>query len=441
MKDYAEQLINQSIKDHKLLASQNRRDLVRKYLDYYSGDNTVQYIEDRFKAEAFKEVPPACFNIVRRFIDRMARIYTLGAARNVNDKYSELTYLKDLKLKHVEKMTRLLGSLATNVSFSMDPKPHFTYTPIYYYDCFFDSDPYTPIAISYPMLQAVYDPGEIHKLNYCYWDAEHYVIYDEGGAIIEDISHNYGVLPFVFTHRDSQLDEFYVGGAYDVLSCNELLNILLTEANLGMRYQMFGQYAITGMFSDENLARAGSDQIMVVPEGVDVDILSPKGNLGSAMELIRHMLDLTAQNNHLYVSFDDNGSDRPSSGIALKIKDLERFEDFQDDLELWSVYEKQFFHVEQAIAAANGVSISGDLGLDFNEPEYPMTIQDQIQLDEFELKHNLTTEPGLMVKYNKDLTISEAQQIIDNNKDLNGQGQQQQQSPIFSQLRQQTPTS
>ena len=69
MKDYAEQLINQSIKDHKLLASQNRRDLVRKYLDYYSGDNTVQYIEDRFKAEAFKEVPPACFNIVRRFID------------------------------------------------------------------------------------------------------------------------------------------------------------------------------------------------------------------------------------------------------------------------------------------------------------------------------------------------------------------------------------
>ena len=104
-------------------------------------------------------------------------------------------------------------------------------------------------------------------------------------------------------------------------------------------------------------------------------------------------------------------------------------------------YEKQFFHVEQAIAAANGVSISGDLGLDFNEPEYPMTIQDQIQLDEFELKHNLTTEAGLMVKYNKDLTISEAQQIIDNNKDLNGQGQQQQQSPIFSQLRQQTPTS
>ena len=207
-----------------------------------------------------------------------------------------------------------------------------------------------------------------------------------------------------------------------------------------MRYQMFGQYAITGMFSDENLARAGSDQIMVVPEGVDVEILSPKGNLGSAMELIRHMLDLTAQNNHLYVSFDDNGSDRPSSGIALKIKDLERFEDFQDDLELWSVYEKQFFHVEQAIAAANGVSISGDLGLDFNEPEYPMTIQDQIQLDEFELKHNLTTEAGLMVKYNKDLTISEAQQIIDNNKDLNGQGQQQQ-SPIFSQLRQQTPTS
>ena len=440
MKDYAEQLINQSIKDHKIMASQDRRALVRKYLDYYSGDNTLQYIEQRFNSDAFQEIPPASFNIVRRFIDRMSRIYTLGAARNVNDKYDELTFTKNLKMKHVEKMTRLLGSLATNISYKMDPQPHFTYTPIYYYDCFFGSDPYNPIAISYPMLQAVHDPSKADKLTYCYWDADQYIIYDESGGIMEEISHNYGVLPFVFTHRDAQLDEFYVGGAYDVISCNELLNILITEANLGLRFQMFGQYTITGMYSDENLNRAGSDQIMVVPEGVDVKILSPQGKLGEAMELIRHMLDLTAQNNHLYVSFDDNGSDRPSSGIALKIKDLERFEDYQDDLELWTVYEKQFYAVEQAIAAANGINLPTSLGLDFNEPAYPMTVQDQIQLDEFYLSHNLSTEADLMVKYNKDLTIAQAQSIIDKNKDVNGQGKQQQ-GTLFSNLRQRTPSA
>ena len=59
MKEYAEQLITQSIKENKLLASQNRRDMVRKYLDYFSGDNTIQYIERRFNSAAFQEVPPA----------------------------------------------------------------------------------------------------------------------------------------------------------------------------------------------------------------------------------------------------------------------------------------------------------------------------------------------------------------------------------------------
>ena len=97
MKEYAEQLITQSIKENKLLASQNRRDMVRKYLDYFSGDNTIQYIERRFNSAAFQEVPPACFNITRRFIDRMSRIYTLGAVRNVKGQYQDLTYLKNLK--------------------------------------------------------------------------------------------------------------------------------------------------------------------------------------------------------------------------------------------------------------------------------------------------------------------------------------------------------
>ena len=65
------------------------------------------------------------------------------------------------------------------------------------------------------------------------------------------------------------------------------------------------------------------------------------------MGLIRQMLDITAQNNHLYVSFEETGADRPSSGIALKIKDLERFEDYQDDIELWTVYEQELFRIEK----------------------------------------------------------------------------------------------
>ena len=282
MKDYAEQLINQSISEHKAMSSQNRREMIRKYLDYFSGDNTTQYIERRFNADSFQEIPPASFNITRRFIDRMSRIYTLGAVRNVNDKYNNMTYLKNLKMKHIEKITRLVGSLATRIAMRMDPEPHFNYIPIYYFDCFFGDDPYTPIGITYPMQQPVYDVSQINTMKYCYWDSEHFIIYGESGEIESEMVHGYGTLPFVFTHRDQQLDEFIVSGAYDLISCNELVNILLTEANLGMRFQMFGQYAITGMYSDEKIQRAGSDEIIVMPEGTELSIVSPSVNVGDA---------------------------------------------------------------------------------------------------------------------------------------------------------------
>ena len=106
-----EEYIQESIQAGKLAKAHKRRQEVRKLLDYYAGDNTSQYIADKFKISAFQEHPPANFNITKRFINRMSRIYTLGASRNINSRYDKLTYIKDYKMKHIEKMTRLISTL------------------------------------------------------------------------------------------------------------------------------------------------------------------------------------------------------------------------------------------------------------------------------------------------------------------------------------------
>ena len=62
-----------------------------------------------------------------------------------------------------------------------------------------------------------------------------------------------------------------------------------------------------------------------------------------------------------------------------------------------------------------------------------MTVQDQIMRDEFDLAHNLTTEAKLMERDNKDISITEAQKIIDDNREINEQRNQQ---GLFNQLRQ-----
>jgi hypothetical protein len=442
MIENAKHLIEESLKEQKQSYSQSRRNSIYKLLDYYAGDNTAQYIEDRFSADAFREIPVSEFNVTRRMVDRMSRIYTLGATRNVSDKYSQMTEIKSHKMKHMEKMTRLIGTIATQIVFKQFPNPHFSYNPVYHFDAFFDEDPFNPYAITYPMIQNVNDISDVKKLSYCYWDSTDYMIYDEDGNITHQQAHNYGVIPFVFTHREHNLNEFFVTGAYDIVAANESINILMTEAALGMRFQMFGQYVIEGMYEEEKIMRAGSSEIMVIPEPAKMDIKSPKANVRDAIDLVKAILDLTAQNNHLWITFAEDGkSDRPSSGIALKIKDLERFEDYQDDVELWEMYERDIYKIEKVMASANGISLPEEMGLRFNEPDYPMSAQDQIAVDTFMMENNLITQKDLMLKYNKHLTEAEAEKIVNKNKEVNGEGKENTgpERSVFNRLLDQAP--
>ena len=99
------------------------------------------------------------------------------------------------------------------------------------------------------------------------------------------------------------------------------------------------------------------------------------------------------------------------------------------------MYEHDLYSVEKAIAAYNGVNLPEELNLDFNEPEYPKSVQDQIALDNHKLANNLVTQPKLLVEYNKDLTIEEADAIIEENKQKN------EKLSIFDRVRKETQTA
>ena len=411
-----EDIIKQSVKSAKQLNQKKRRGWVRRLLNYYGGNATNQYIKNYFNSSAFQEVPCYNANFTRRFINKMSRIYTVGTSRNINRQYDLLTIKKDARFKHVERMTRLIGTVATQVIYKEDNgTPYFDYRPVYYFDVHL-KDPYTPSAIMYPLLMQPDDISYLENCEWAYWDESIYVHYDEDGNIISEYEHGYGILPFVFTHREEQIDEFFVDGANDIVDCNEQVNIAMTEMQLGLRFQMFGQPFMTGVDSDKRIERAGSDQIIDLPEGATFGIVSPAGNIESVIENIKFQVDLVAQNNHLYVQFAQDGGETPS-GIALKIKDLERFEDYQDDLELWRMYEHDFYHVEREIAAYNNINLPEKLKLDFKEPEYPKTVQDQISLDEHRLKHHMLDEADLLMEYNNDLSRKEAEKIVEKNRE------------------------
>jgi len=414
-----QEIIKDSLTNFKEEQAKARREEVRKFLDYYSGSLTDQYIEGYFKSDAFQEIPHYNTNIVKKFVNRMSKIYTIGAKRNVNDKYVDLSSVKNARMKQMERMTRLLGTCATYVMYD-EMEERFEYRPIYYFEPYFGDNPYKPEAIVYPMMHGHADLSDTNDLMYAYWDSEIHMKFDDNGNIIEEIQHNLGVLPFVFTHREEQLDSFFVEGASDLVSANEHINITMTEMQLGLRFQMFGQPVVTGLISDNANVRAGSDEILTLPEGSNYDIVSPEGNVRDVIENIKWQIELVALNNHLFVTFAQSGGEVPS-GISLMIKDLERHEDFIDDKELYRQYEKDFYKVEYALSQTNNLGLPepSQFKVDFSEVEYPMTTQDKIMLNEYKLKHNLTTQAELLADENKDLTIEDAIQVIADNKSMN----------------------
>ena len=409
--------IQESIRELKLHNAKRRENHIEKLLDYYNGNNVAHYISKMFAATAFSEIPPVEANITRRFINKMSRIYTIGATRNVSEQYDSLTVLKAARMKHVERMTRLVGTIATRVVWSEGESPYFDYRPIYFFHVGFDDDPFTPTKISYPILQATEDPSRLEELQYAVWDAESYFLVDQDENIIDEIPHDYGVLPFVFTHRENQTDSFYVEGANDIINANEHVNIAMTEMQLGLRFQMFGQPVMTGAEMG-NKQRTGSDVTLELPEGSTYDIVAPEGNVEGVIENIKFLVELVAQNNHLWVTWAEQGGEVPS-GVSMMIKDLERTEDYHDDLALWRMYEQDFYRVERQIASSFGVSLPAELGIDFKEPEYPKTVQDQILWNTHRLEMNLINEVELLMEYNNDLTQEQAELIIASNKQRN----------------------
>ena len=418
-----ENIIKESISYAKQTEARARRREIEKSVNYYTATNIDKYIRTYFNAKSFQEIPTYCVNVTRKFIDKKSRIYTLAPDRktNTNQKqYNNLTRFKDLRMKHVERMTNLLGTPGLRVLWNEDEDGgFFDYRLLYYYDAHFvEDDVYNPYAITYPILSPSQDPMYTEKCKYSYWDSQINIIYDENGAILDEFENPYGVLPFLFPRDMEQIDDFYNEGATDVVKTNEHINIAMTELMLGLRFQMFGQPWSSGVYEDNPITRTGSDTIINLPVDGRFGIESPKGDPNKVIETIKFSLEMLAMSKHMYVTFESS-QDRPSSGLALKIKDFEYLEDYKDDLSLWRAFEKELYDLEKIIAGVNGVNLADKMVIDFKEPEYPKSVQEQITKDNWDLEKGLITLPEILKRDRSDLTIEQAEAIIE--KNLEGQ--------------------
>ena len=422
--------IKDSIQLVKLQKSRGRRREVEELLNFYTGTNTENYIKNFFSPDIYSDIPIYKMNITRKFIDKMSRVYIPQTIRKFsgqeNPLYNSLTPNKNVRMKHVERMTNLLGTPALRIVWNdLEDNPFFEYQLIYYFDVYFDEySPDKPLAIMYPILSPTSDVSYIGEMKWEYWDADFHCKYDEQGRIYFEEPNPYGIIPFVFPRDMEQIDDFINEGATDITNVNKHINISMTNLQLGLHYQMVGQPFATGVYADEPIKRVGPDYIINVPEGGTFGIASPQGDLKGVIETLRFQLEMLAQSRHMSISFDSN-QDRPSSGLALIIKDFEHLTDYEDDMERYKELEHQIFKLEQIIASVNGVNLKDKFSVEFGQLEYPKTTQEQIAKEEYELDKGFVTEEELLQKRRKDITIKQAEKIIQKNLDNKEQPEEQ----------------
>ena len=340
-------------------------------LDYYSFNNTEKHIQDFFHAEFKADVPLYPQNMTKRLISRISMVYKDRANRLVeNDNYYDLIKIKDYRMKNIERVHNLLGSIAVMIS---TRNGTFEYTPIIQFEPVFDSsDPLNPIGIVYPVNKPT--QSMLHKdrvEEFVYWSAEETFRFDNQGKRMTDESNPdminpYGVLPFVFLQPVTMVDEFWNEGANDIVIANKQLDIAMTLLQYHMR-TAGGQMVIEGIVDTEEV-RFGPGKAIAL-ENASMSMLPNGADINSIIEGIKFQLQQVAQNHHVTFDFGLNGS---KSGVALKIENLELMEAREDEAEKFRFIEHQLYDIERVIAEADyNIALPDNFSVDFAEMEFP----------------------------------------------------------------------
>ena len=191
-----------------------------------------------------------------------------------------------------------------------------------------------------------------------------------------------------------------------------MVNLLMTELGLAMRLQALGQPVISGV-DQMNQVSLGVDKPMILPEQASFEFVSPGGDLSKYIDSIRFYVDSVAYNNNLKVKWSV-GRESFVSGEALKMAEIDLTESIMGDYQMiWRSVEQQRFETDRAILDTHGISIDEEYSVDFTEPRFPLTAQEERAQWDWEWANNLATKEDYLRKYNPDASEDEIKEMAE----------------------------
>jgi hypothetical protein len=401
------------------------KNLIRSGLKDYLSNVTNDSVEERYRSLSYYEgiqgemendlgkyfplksieVPLIVQNITSKLINARAIGYKDPPVRS-NEAYLDNIKNIDQVMITAERLTYLLGSHLIRSRFN-ENENILEYDQIIEFEPVFEARARSPFAYIYP----IYNHGQArnNEVVYAYWSAEeHYLVHQNGEieSVNEGNVNPYGVLPFTVCHRHPYTTDFIRNGANDIVNANLMINLLMTELGLAMRLQALGQPVITGI-DNANHITLGVDKPMILPEGASFQFVSPGANIDAYLNAVRFYVDSVAYNNNLKVKWSI-GREATVSGESLKMAEIDLTESVMSDYQMiWRGVEAERFKVDRAILDVHNIKIADEYTVDFSEPRFPLTAQEERSQWDWEWANHLSTTKDWFRKYNPDLSDDE----------------------------------
>ena len=407
----SKQAVMESLAD-SLAYIENQRHKEREYLlDFYEGINTDNYVKQFFGSESLQQVPIFTQNLTRRVCKVRSLVYKRPPKMRVEDKYIDLIDLEDLNAsrRQLEATTFLMGCMAFRSRWN-EMRQKIEYDLLPFFEPLFLPGEAEPFGVMY----AVENHGmsKLEKPYYAVWTEErpnapgrHFLINQDGDKVSVNSgdSNPYGIIPVTFTHRYKPIRDWWVEGASDVVRADLSTSVAMTELSLAIRLGAIGVKFVTGVDQSSRI-KIGVDKILYLPEGSNFGITAPQGSLSQIIEATRFLVEGTLNNNHIRAKFARHDSGNAPSAEALKIQEMENYDERNADLEsTWRPFEKRRYDIDRKILEVRkGVKLPEDYSVDFLEPQYPMSTMEEMQYWTWKFENQLANKMDWFDFHNPD---------------------------------------
>jgi len=385
---------------------------VQKLIDFYNNDQK-EYLKDYLKLKDLDDFPFYETGLTKKIVNKISEVYKTAPLRFFGEKrsdtYESLTKKKNIAMKTIERQANLLGVVGVR-PYIKDGK--FDYMLL-------RSMSATLKGIEPTGVKFLIADNGMNRL-YEYWTPENRYILDENNKKVdgkaygfEDEKNPYGVIPFVFCQNSYIIDDFYNTGnnADDIVNANEQISLMLSEMAHKYRYTAFNPIWGKGKV-DDNAIQFGYDKILWIddPEG-NVGNLSIDHKFMDDVETIKFQIQLIERNHNLSINWGISGN---TSGFSLVIQNIDHQDDLLDRRGICIGWENDLLEMERIVGKKHGIVVPDkDFRVDFQELNFPLSIEEQNKKWQFELDNGLASKADYWRAQNPDMTDEQVQAKID----------------------------